>query len=798
LLSKTRATLCCSGFFVSLPRVKLKPVKRVPALIAFGVIALVCLLRLTRLDFLERLEDITFDMRVREAVKFSPPVATNLGFICIDENSAKAVWNRSIGFHFGLLWPRQVYGRLVQELALQGAKAVAFDIILGEVRDDQAPVLMADGTTIESDEFFARQMHAASNTIIAVTKEITPPALFLTNALALGDVTIEKDPDGVLRRVQIFRLATNWHAVFKQAAAEYGLQLDQARFKTNLLVLPAKEAKDVEVPLDAEGNFDLADFVGDKIPAGMTRKAKPFTVEPIWHMGVVLAAQELKLDLSNAQIDLAQGFITLRGPGVVRAIPVDKHGYAYVNWSIPPNAPALTQQPIEELLRQNFLRLQGSTNQFENLWRGKLAVVGSSALVGNNLTDRGATPLSADTLLVSKHWNVANSVITNQFVRRSPLVVDLDLIALLGLVAAWATWNLRVPLAAVLIVSAAVAYVLLATIVYIKTRYWIPVILPLLGAQLMNYVCLSGWRIVFEQAQQRRIKTVFSTVVSPKIMKELLDAPTLSLGGARREITVMFADVRGFTEFTDIAQERAAEFVKKNNLSGAAAEAFFDQQARETLNTVNLYLGLVADTIVRADATLDKFIGDCVMAFWGAPTPNPQHAVSCVRAAIAAQRAIYGLNQQRAAENKRLELENLTRTAAGLEPLPLLPVLLLGSGINTGLATVGLMGSETKTGVGQGNYTVFGREVNLASRLESLSGRGRIFVSETTHEHLLRDDPHLASICVAQPPAKVKGISAALNVYEVPWLPQGAKVEDTELIKRAVPDTTSFVHRAAS
>jgi class 3 adenylate cyclase/CHASE2 domain-containing sensor protein len=777
--------------------VKVKRARRVPALIAVGVIALVCLLRLVRLDFLERLEGITFDMRVREATRFSPPVATNLGFIYIDEDSAKAVWNRSVGFHFGLLWPRQVYGRLVQELALQRAKAVAFDVIFGEVRDDLAPVLMADGTTVESDTFFAMQMRHTSNTLIAVTKDVTPPALFLTNALAYGDITTEKDPDGILRRVQIFRLSTNWHAVFRKAAAEYGLELDHARLKPKLLLIPVKDGKDLEVPLDDKGNFDLADFVGDKIPRGMGRKTKPFTIDPIWHMGVVLAAQELKLDLSKADVDLARGFITLRGPNVVRKVPVDQRGYAYVNWNIPPNDPALTQQPIQELLRQMFLRLQGTTNQFENLWRGKLAVVGSSALIGNNLTDRGATPLSADTLLISKHWNVANSIITGQFIRRSSLPVDLGLIVLLGIIMAWATWNLRVPYGAALVVSVAVAYVLLATVVYIKTRYWIPMVLPLLGAQLMLYVCLLAWRIIFEQAQQRWIKSVFSTVVSPKIMKELLDAPALSLGGARREITVMFADVRGFTRFTDMTQERAAEFVRKNHLTGDAAEKLFDEQARETLNTINLYLGLVADTIVKEDATLDKFIGDCVMAFWGAPTSNPQHAVACVRGAIAAQRAIYELNQQRSAENKRRELENLAQIASGLEPLPLLPVLQLGSGINTGLATVGLMGSETKTGVGQGNYTVFGREVNLASRLESLSGHGRIFISETTHQHLLRDAPDLAATCVAQPPANLKGFSAAVKVFEVPWLPPGAAPLDTEFAKLSAPDTTAFIQRTS-
>jgi adenylate cyclase len=158
--------------------------------------------------------------------------------------------------------------------------------------------------------------------------------------------------------------------------------------------------------------------------------------------------------------------------------------------------------------------------------------------------------------------------------------------------------------------------------------------------------------VVFEQTERRRVKSIFSKIVSPKIVNELLAAETLSLGGARREITVFFADVRGFTELTDTSQERVADFVRSRNLTGEAAEACFDAQAKETIDTVNLYLGVVADTVIKQDGTLDKFIGDCVMAFWGAPTPNPKHALACVRAAIEAQRAVYQLNQQRSTENK--------------------------------------------------------------------------------------------------------------------------------------------------
>lgn len=779
---------------------KSKPINRIPVLIAGGVILMVGLTQWWRLDFFEGLERMTYDLRARQALQDAPTVATNLGFIFIDDASIEFVrTNQSLGYRYGLYWPRQVYGRLVEELAAQGVRAVALDIIFGELRPDPL-VQMADGRFLESDEFFVLQMRRANNVILAVPPDLTPPPLFLTNALALGDISTHKDYfDGKLRRAQAFRVCRKWHFAFHQVAAdpELGVDLDQARLESDQVVLPRHGADAIKVPLDREGNFDLADFGGENLPAGVARKAKPFTEERLWQMGIVLAAQELALDLAKAEVDFKKGRITLRGAdGVERVIPVDAEGCFFIDWSLPPNHPQLTQEAIQGLLWQDRLRLDKLTNELKNLWNGKLVVVGSSA-TGNDLTDRGATPLKSDTLLVSQHWNVANSILTGRFIRRAPLAIELGLIAFLGVVAALLTWKLRVLVASGLVALLVVACVGFGFVLYVQTRYWISLVLPVGGALLMTHVCLVTWRVVFEQTERRRVKSIFSMIVSPKIVNELLAAETLSLGGARREITVFFADVRGFTELTDTSQERVAELVRSRKLAGEAAEACFDEQAKETLNTVNLYLGVVADTVIRQDGTLDKFIGDCVMAFWGAPTPNPQHALACVRAAIGAQQAVYDLNRQRSVENGKRELENLARVSAGLPPKPILPILLLGSGINTGMATVGLMGSAAE----MQNYTVFGREVNLASRLESASGRGRIFVGQATYEQLLRDDPALASTCVELPPRDLKGFRAAVKAYEVPWRPPGAPPLEEEFPIAAGTDTTSvtgFIQRSGA
>ena len=514
--------------------------------------------------------------------------------------------------------------------------------------------------------------------------------------------------------------------------------------------------------MDAENNFALADFGGDKLPPGLAPRAKAFTTRRVWHMGIVLAAQELKLDLAHASVDLPRGKIILHGGhGVERIIPVDAEGYFWVDWRL-----RLPRVPIENVLKQDRLRLLGETNGLHDDFRGRLVIIGSAAQ-GNDLSDHGATPLENDTLLVSKHWNVASSIITGQFIRRAPLPLDLVLNIFLGTLTALLTWQLRAVAASVLVALLMAAYFGFALLVFIKFRWWLPVVFPLGGAMLALHGILLVHLVVFEEQDKRRVKSVFSKLVSPNIVNELLAAEKLAVDGSHREVTVFFADVRGFTTLTDQMQEQIAEFVRNSEVDLVTAEKFFEESARETLETVNLYLAAVADVIKHHDGTLDKYIGDCVMAFWNAPTPNEKHALACVAAAIDAQRAILDLNEKRLAQNPARESENRTRTAAGLPPKPLHVALQLGTGINTGMVTAGLMGSDRHIF----NYTVFGREVNLASRLEGVSGSGRIIISDTTYNHLLRHAPMVASTCTELFPEKVKGFRNAVRIYEVPWQP---------------------------
>jgi class 3 adenylate cyclase len=749
-----------------LSAVKFKSFKRAPVILAVLVLALVCGVRLLRLDFFERLERMTYDLRVRSALHFPAPVATNLAFVSMEETSIAAVKSgmvkgEKLGYHFGLYWPRQVYGRLVEELSAQGGKAVAFDVLFGELRSDHPQVQMADGGLMESDEFFASQMRLAGNVLIPITPDVTPPGLFATNALALGDISTERDSDGVLRRVKAFRLVRRWHPLIENAAQKNGLNLSDLQVEKGQIILPLGDGQRLEIPLDRNGDMDIKSRIA---PAEEPAKAKPFADERVWHMGIVLAAQELNLDLAHPDLDLPHGRITLHGAnGVRREIPVDRDGYFFVDWRLTNDDPRLLRAPIESLLLQDRLRLLGQTNGLRYDFRGKLVVVGSAAQ-GNDLTDRGATPLEKDTLLVSKHWNVANSVITSQFIRRASLPTEIALIIFLGGLTAFLTWQLRAFSALGGTVLLAAVYAAIGFFLFVQYRHWLPLVFPLVG-MLLEHVGLVAYRVVFEEREQRRVRSVFSKIVSPDVMNELLGAEKLSLGGTRREVTIFFADVRGFTTLTDEMQQGVADFIREHQLETDVAETCIEESAQETLETVNLYLATVADAVKKHGGTLDKYIGDCVMAFWGAPTPNERHASDCVWAAIDAQRAIRDLNERRSVQETVRETENRTRLSAGLPPRPPLRALQVGTGINTGLATVGLMGSDAHIL----NYTVFGREVNLASRLESVSGSGRIIISDTTYNHLLREDPALASTCVEMFPVTVKGIRDAVRIYEVPW-----------------------------
>jgi class 3 adenylate cyclase/CHASE2 domain-containing sensor protein len=770
-------------------KIRFQSHKLVLVTLCVAVVGLVAFLqvltrRYERFDFFQRLEWMSYDWRVRLSTNYPSPCAPNLGFIFINNETITEILSGSLGYKAGLYWPRHVYGRLVQELDIQGAEAVAFDILFGELRPDHPRIPMREGGMEESDGYFARAVRTSGKVILAAEKGLVPHELFRANATAVGDITTQRDSDGILRRTKAFEDYVVFHPILREALRKF----DGFQVNTNRILFPLADGSRRVLPIAADGTFDLSAVyelgTGQPLPDSEPRTEKAYRRIRAWDLGLVLAARHLKMDLSAALIEPGKR-IVLRSPvtGRERIIPIDEEGRFYIDWSVGCADTRLTRESFHSLLEQQRRRELGQTNELVNLWRGKLVVIGSVAS-GNDLTDLGATPLERETFLTSRYWNVANSLILGRFVQQPSLPMQLFLIFGLGLISGILTWNLRSLRAGLAVLLLAAGYVSVALYLYLQIRYWLPVVLPC-GSLLIANFSLVTYRAIFEQRERQRVRGIFAKIVSPDVVNELLQARKLSLGGARREVTVFFSDVRGFTEMTDESHARAEEFVLAKGLRGKAAEAYFDANAQEVLKTVNLYLGTIADTVKKHEGTLDKYIGDCVMAFWGAPSANPKHALACVRAAIDAQRAIDALNQQRAAENRLRERENAERLAQGLEALPPLKLLAMGGGINTGMVTVGLMGSEKHTI----NYTVFGRDVNLASRLEGLSGRSRILVGEATYQALQRDEPELASTCIELKPANVKGFRTPVKLYEVPWrLPSVLPLPETTSTDGETPE----------
>jgi class 3 adenylate cyclase len=747
--------------------------------IAALVILVVFVLDLAHVTVLQKLEWMTYDARVKMAShhpRSHQINATNLGLVDVNDATIDVVNdNEDLGFKYALFWPRVVYARALHELEEQGARTVGFDVLFSGRRHNDLPVTNADGTLAVSDIVFADELKNAGNVILAAHEGVVPDRLFRNHAMDMGNIGTVQDADGVLRRDQPYEDYRIWHPFIVQMADEYDLDLDQTKIgATNITFARKRGTNTVVFPTDKDGSIQTKALT-DNVPPGVPERFQPYSYHRVWSMGIVLAASELKLDLTNASIEPEHHRIVLRGEnGVSRVIPLESDGTFYINWEFEINHPAIRRGPLEELLFQAHDRAAGTN--IPGFWTNALVMIGSTA-TGGGLSDLGASPLGGFTHLVTKHLNVANSIIASRFPTTSPVALRLLLIVFMGALAAWFTSAVARPLTgSALMAAVVVAYTVLAFWLYVQYRFWLPIILPLGCSAMVTHLGLLTYRVRAEQAERKRVKSVFSKMLAPEVVEELLSG-NVALGGERRDLTIYFADVRGFTSLTDLTQTRAAEYVQKNKLNPQEAKIYHDRLANETLDTVSTYLGTIAEVIKKHNGTLDKYIGDCVMAFWGGPVPNPRHACDAVSAAIEAQRAVLNLNLRRDAENKQIAAENAAAAAGGLPLKSLKPLLSMGTGINSGPAIMGLMGSNDH-GL---NFTVFGREVNLASRLEGLSGHSRIIVSEGTYQELLRDDPALADLCIERVPADVKGFRHAVKNYEVQWRPPGAP-EDPEAL----------------
>jgi class 3 adenylate cyclase/CHASE2 domain-containing sensor protein len=749
-----------------------------PVAITAAVIALVALLEWLpswskSAAWLQRPEWVTYDLRMKMAAKRTTPEefgSSPFGFVLISDLSIRTINDGDLGYRSGLFWPKHLYGYLAEELATEGATAAGFDVLFGEERTDQparwpdGAVMTSDGAVVTSDKLFADLLSRTAIGILASTDGLMPANIFRESGAQIGDISAQADDDGILRRARPFQdYPRLWRSEVRKWAAYQNADLEKAVIERNRIVVPGVRGNTnkYHLPLDQNGHFSVTNN-GGKV---YSYEEKPFESVRVWHMGVILAAKRLGLDLSRAEQKAGDLFIPGTN-GLSRTIPLAQDGTFLINWRASLRTTnSILKESFEGVLAKGIQRqLDPPAEPAANSWSNRLAIIGSVAS-GNGVTDRGPTPLSPQDFLVGKHWNIADMVFRERYIRQTGTLATITLIAAMALLAAGISWKFGALESALSVLALCSIYVVVAVWLFIQAGWWIPIVLPVGGGMIGNYVALVTYRFRTEQGEKRRVKSVFSKIVSPNIVNELLNTENLKLGGSRRKITVYFSDVRGFTAFMDAREKETDACIRDNSLSAEAADLYRDEQAAKNLRTINSYLATIADTVKRHDGTLDKYMGDCVMAFWGAPTPQEDHALRSVNAAIESQRAIEALNELSRVENARRVTDNARRVADGLPPLPELPEISLGTGINTGFVTVGLMGSDAHIL----NYTVFGSEVNLASRLEGFSGRGRIIIGEATFEELVRTDPELAAKCVSVEVQGLKGFTSGIRAYEVPW-----------------------------
>jgi adenylate cyclase len=309
----------------------------------------------------------------------------------------------------------------------------------------------------------------------------------------------------------------------------------------------------------------------------------------------------------------------------------------------------------------------------------KLVLIGTSAV---GLYDIKTTPVDPAVPGVEVHAQVLESALTDTLLSQPDYAVGVELLTaiVLGLlVIAFAPMFGPVTL---VVVGALFATFLIGMSWYFYThhRLLIDFTYPLLSTTAI-YLTLIFSSFVREQAQRRQIRSAFGQYLSPALVEQLAQSPEkLVLGGEEREMTIMFSDVRGFTTISESYKH--------------------DPQGLTTL--MNRFLTPLTNAILARKGTIDKYMGDAIMAFWNAPLDDAEHQINACEAAVDMLERIDGLNKEREREAQE----------GGHRYFP----LNVGVGLNTGTCVVGNMGSDLRF-----DYSVLGDSVNLASRLEGQS-----------------------------------------------------------------------------
>jgi len=716
---------------------------------------------------------------LRFALKGSHPSQTPIVHIDIDDQSLMALGRWP--------WPRNYHAKLISILKECGAGPVLMDVLFSEEFKDNpkedvlfAEAIAASGKVYLPFYFVEKQSGLSQGLRDLFLKDITispqeaakrlnvplsslrddfskAKKIFLEEIMAdLLRQNPELFLEGLLEKMETtygwFLFPEEENYINENFSAEKSAAVFIKKFSLDLSKQPwpfLKQEGSLSVPLQAfMEQIKGSGFINANPDIdGVTRKV-PLFVRFENSLFPQLTVAALKDLLQVKAIETTPETILFKnalwqGQSKDIAIPVDKSGCMLVNWQgkwgqsfkhIPYYLILKLQNVRDELVKALEASPQSSgigtvdylkkteaelVEKLRGMVQNKICIVG---LTATGTHDLRPIPLQENYPMVGTHSNLIHTILTGNFIVKKEGTWRLVIFLVTALVIAFSSL-LKLGKSFLLSLGYLLGYCLLAFYLFNRFGLWVDMVGPL-GIVVFGFSGITSFRFLTEEKEKLWIKQAFSHYLSKEVISELMEDPSrLKLGGERRLITVLFSDVRGFTTFSE------------------------SHQPEEVVGMLNEILGEQVKVIFKYNGTLDKFVGDEVMAFFGAPGTHHlnDHALTAVRTAFEIQARMKELQARWAQENKE--------------------ILSIGIGINTGDMVVGNTGSAERM-----DYTVIGDNVNLAARLCSAAGKNEIIVSESTY--LLVANEVLAE---KLEPISVKGKSKPIAIYRITGLKEMQK-----------------------
>jgi adenylate cyclase len=654
--------------------------RRLLAGIGIGLAAALLALALGVLPFVRIVEAKSYDWRMRATA--DPSTArTDIVLIDIDEQSI-----RMLAPFFGRWpWPRMVHAHVLNFLTRAQPRVVLYDILFTE-QDRQA-------FTIGDEQWTGQRSD----------EELATSARALGRVIFVGDATTEQ-----------IRGAGR--------AAPQAIALPGPRFTLD----PSIESRPAFHPpmppllTAADGvahNFSILD------EDGVMRRYVPFIrVGAVYIPSLAVAGATAALGLKASDVRLSANALQLGGrriPLITAQIPT-LDGSRRTGRRAQINYRGVWPDLRDTYSTYTFAQVFQSEEQLlseekpivdPSRFHDKIVIVGGTAAA---LYDQKTVPFPQKMSGTEMHAQMLDSILSNRFLERAPRGVAVGIILLSALIAASITAAVG-PWSGVLCGLALGSGLIFGLTAAFGRGYWVPLVEPVAAIALATFGGVA-YQYFVEGRERRRVARLFSRYVSKDVYDQLLASPVdARLGGTRRHMTVLFSDIRGFTSVSERGEPEAI------------------------VGQLNQYFSTMVPIVFANKGTVDKFVGDMLMALFSAPLHDPDHADHAVQAAMAMIEALARLNSQWAADG--------------------LPALDIGIGINTGDMVAGNLGSESIM-----SYTVIGDNVNLGARLESLNKdyRTRVIISDATRTALKgRYDIR------ALGPVVVQGKTVPVEIFEV-------------------------------